>query len=248
MKRTKYPKNGSSKQAQQEARYCQGLPSDQLLPSEMNFVHEILASKPVDEAVANAGFISLSQSKAKRRREAEALLELERVQKYLRDELLNRAARTRITSDRVLAEMGKHAFFDPADAFHRDGTPKSLLDMDPTTRAGVKEIDFKTIYAGKGENKVKTGYITNIKFHDKMPALQSLLKYVDPSQNPNIQINNYNDNREQTYYDNRTEVSLQDFSEQDMGYLKTLLGAEDEQEIAELVKIEGQAQQEQESE
>jgi hypothetical protein len=176
-----------------------------------------------------------------RESEGQSILTIDRVAKYYRDELMNRATRTRVTNDRILSEMAGMAFYDRADAFHSDGTPKQLLEMPKGVRDSITEIWYESIYAGKGKNRVKTGYVTKIKFNDKLPALQALLKANNPNSGPAVQVNNYQQNN-YTYNDNRTQVDLSDFSSEEMDTIKQLLGAEDDEEVAELVQIEQQVQ------
>jgi len=242
MQRTKYPNSRPSP----EARYRGGLPTGQLLPSEITLVQEILVGRPYEDAVVNAGLMPVTKSKKERRAEVESYLSLDRVQNYLYQELLNRASRARITNDRILARLGELAFFDKTQAFHKDGSPKSIHEMDSATAAAIKEIEFKAIYVGKGQDKTQAGYIANIKFHDELPALQTLLKHNNPdTYSPNVQVNQYNQfNTQNNYY--YKQVNLGDFSNTDIGYLKQLLGAEDEDEIAELMQIEEQVQEDQE--
>lgn len=245
MRRTKFNNNkhngGNGNGQKALAQYRDQLPQDRLHPYEIVLVQEVLAGRPVEDAVVRAGLMSESTPRRMRESEGQSILTIDRVAKYYRDELMNRATRTRVTNDRILSEMAGMAFYDRADAFHSDGTPKQLLEMPKGVRDSITEIWYESIYAGKGKNRVKTGYVTKIKFNDKLPALQALLKANNPNSGPAVQVNNYQQNN-YTYNDNRTQVDLSDFSSEEMDTIKQLLGAEDDEEVAELVQIEQQVQ------
>jgi len=243
MRRTKFnnkSNGGNGHGGKTPVQHRDQLPQDQLHPAEMVLVQEVLAGREVADAVVRAGLMSESSAKYKRKAEGNAILAIDRVAEYRRRELLNRAARVGVTYDRIISEMAGTAFYDKADAFNGDGTPKNLLEMPKNVRDSIGEIWYETIYTGKGKDKTKAGYITKIKFNDKLPALQSLLKANDSG--PAVQVNNYQQNN-YTYNDNRTQVDLSDFSDQELNLAKRLTGAEDNEEIAELLQIEQQAQE-----
>ena len=245
MKRTKFngKKNGDNGNGDKAlAQYRNQLPQDQLHPSEIVLVQEVLAGRVIEDAVFRAGLMSESVAKHRRKSEGKAILALDRVAEYYRKELMNRATRTRVTNDRILSDMAGLGFYDKADAFHGDGTPRHLLEMPKEVRDSISEIWYEGIYAGKGKDRVKTGCVTKIKFNDKLPALQSLLKANNPESGPAVQVNNYQQNN-YTYNDNHTQVDLSDFSEQELDMAKRLTGAEDNEEVAELIQIEQQVRE-----
>ena len=245
MKRTKFngKHNGDNGNGKSPVRYHRDqLPQNQLHPAEIVLVQEVLARRPIEDAVVKAGIASEGIGYKMRKADGEAVLALDRVAEYYRKELMNRAARTRVTNDRILSEMAGKAFYDKADAFHRDGTPKNMLEMPKDVRDSISEIWYESIYVGKGKDRVKTGYVTKIKFDDKLPALQSLLKANNPESGPAVQINTYQQNN-YTYNDDRTQVDLSDFSEQELDMAKRLTGAEDDEEVAELIQVEQQVQE-----
>ena len=245
MRRTKFngKKNGGNGNGDKAlAQYRDQLPQDVLHPCEITLVQEVIAGRPVEDAVVRAGLMPETAAKHRRKSEGQSILQIERVADYYRKELMNRAARTRVTNDRILTEMAGMAFYDKADAFHGDGTPKNMLEMPKEVRDSVSEIWYESIYAGKGKDRVKTGYVTKIKFNDKLPALQSLLKANNPDSGPAVQFN-FNQQNNYTYNDNRTQVDLSDFSDKELDLAKRLTGAEDDEEIAELLQIEQQVQE-----
>ena len=245
MRRTKFngKKNGGNGNGDKAlAQYRDQLPQDQLHPCEIVLVQEVLTGRSVEDAAVKAGITPEGLGCKARKADGKSILSIERVAEYYRKELMNRATRTRVTNDRILSEMAGKAFYDKADAFHSDGNPKNMLEMPKDVRDSISEIWYETIYAGKGKDRVKTGYITKIRFDDKLPSLQALLKANNPESGPAVQVNNYQQNN-YTYNDNRTQVDLSDFSEQELDMAKRLTGAEDNEEVAELIQIEQQVQE-----
>ncbi len=95
------------------------------------------------------------------RREAAQLVAQERIDErivFYRQKLHEKLD---ISEDRVLREMAAIAFFDPADAFHPDGTPKLLNEMPPHVRAAIKEfrvsenVHGEILHTMKGWDKLK---------------------------------------------------------------------------------------------
>lgn len=80
---------------------------------------------------------------------------------------------TGLEQTRTLKEIARVAYFDPARAYHQDGTPKHVLDMDADTRAVIAGEKIHTTMAG--DQVVAT--VTERKFLDKNAALDKAMRF-----------------------------------------------------------------------
>jgi phage terminase small subunit len=89
-----------------------------------------------------------------------------------------RAARTGITADRVLAEIAKLAFFDPRKFFDADGAPIPIHELDDDTAAALAGMNVFEVFEGTGKNRVFVGYTKKYKLTDKRGSLELLGKHL----------------------------------------------------------------------
>lgn len=254
MKRTRFPKPQQSSKEVEEHRPLY-FREDEIDAMEVHFVHEYLISLDLVDAATRARLISEHGTKSQRWRRAKAIFDTERVQNYLQKCAREKAARAQVTDEGVINEVAKIAFhnYDKADAFYQDGTPKHMLEMPPEVRHAISEIDYETVYAGTGKNKVKTGYVTKIKFidkdKDKLQALQTLLKYLghlSPEGGLKVnynQFNQYNQQNNNLQINGNVQIDLSDFTEQEVQTALKLLGENDPDDIQQLHDIEQQVQE-----
>lgn len=82
------------------------------------------------------------------------------------------ADRFDITTENVLAEYAKAAFFDPKDLFHEDGRLKQVHELDNQVSAAIAGLSVTQVGGSK------EGWIEEIKykFADKLKALDGLSK------------------------------------------------------------------------
>ena len=92
---------------------------------------------------------------------------------------------TGLDQERTLKEIGRLAYFDPARAFHTDGTPKHVLDMDEDTRAAIAGTKTSVTMAGDAVVAQHTEH----KFHDKNAALEKAAKFHGIYEKDNTQRN-----------------------------------------------------------
>lgn len=79
-----------------------------------------------------------------------------------------RAKRTEITADNVLAEIAKVAFADVRRIFDKDGGLVRISDLDDAAAACVAGCDLVTVSKGEGEVE----HVAKIKLADKLKALE----------------------------------------------------------------------------
>lgn len=81
-----------------------------------------------------------------------------------------------ITTDRVLREAARLAFFDPRKLLNVNGEFRQLAELDDDTAAAIAGIEYEDLFAGRGQNRVIIGKIRKIKLWDKNAALEKLFK------------------------------------------------------------------------
>lgn len=82
----------------------------------------------------------------------------------------------KITTERILLERARLAFFDPRKLFDKDGKPIQIHELDDDTAAALAGLDVMEEYAGSGEERVFIGYTKKYKLADKNASLTSLEK------------------------------------------------------------------------
>jgi len=86
-----------------------------------------------------------------------------------------RSKRTEIRQDSVLEELARIAFFDPRRLFDKDGTLIPLCDLPKDVAAAIVGL-HRSEAPGNGV-KAKSR-VTNIRFADKLKALDSLARHL----------------------------------------------------------------------
>ena len=82
----------------------------------------------------------------------------------------------RYGQEKILKELARIGFFDPADLFDNFGSLRHIQDVPIAARKAIAQIDVFTEFSGRGENKEVIGHTTRIKFVDKKGALDSIAR------------------------------------------------------------------------
>lgn len=85
------------------------------------------------------------------------------------------AERLGITTERVLVEYARIAFFDPRKLYKDDGTPKAITDLDTDTAAAIASVD--SVHSELNGAVVSRAY--RYKLSPKLAALDALAKHLD---------------------------------------------------------------------
>ena len=80
--------------------------------------------------------------------------------------------RLEITADRVLQEIARIAFLDPARVFDEDGTIKPITEMDEDTRRAIGSLEVTQF----GQDGI--GILSKVKLIDKKGGLEMLAKHL----------------------------------------------------------------------
>jgi phage terminase small subunit len=79
--------------------------------------------------------------------------------------------------ERVMKEVARLAFFDPANLFEADGSLKSIKDIDEDTRSVIAGLEVTELFGGDGEQKHAYGLLKKVKISDRRAALDMLMRY-----------------------------------------------------------------------
>jgi phage terminase small subunit len=81
---------------------------------------------------------------------------------------------------RINIETARIAFFDPRAILNEYGVVRPPWEWDEESAAAVARMEVKTIWIGRGKNRLDVGHHFKVQFHDKMKALVRLLAQLDP--------------------------------------------------------------------
>lgn len=123
------------------------------------------------QAAITAGFAEKSAgvTAAKLLKDPRVLAEIERRRAELRSKL-------EITTERILKERARLAFFDPRKLFDSTGRPIPIQELDDDTAAALAGLDVMEEFEGSGKERVFVGYTKKYKLADKGSSLSALEK------------------------------------------------------------------------
>lgn len=181
---------------------------------EIYFCHEYLTNLDIVEAAIRSRFVKETASAIAKNKVANDLFNREGVKEYLGYIMLQRSARTMITTDMVILELAKIAFFDPIELYDENGFYKKIDEMSVRARACVKKFSVD-----------ENGRPNSIELHGKLQALEAILNHnkvagdtINNLQvNYNTQVNN--DNREM-------RLDLSSFSNEELDVMRKMVGGE----------------------
>jgi len=106
---------------------------------------------------------------------ASKLLRIAKVAEHVQRLLDEASERTAITTDRVLEEWGKMAFFDIRGFYNEDGSLKSITDLDDDAAAAIAGMEVKVLADKTGNEYAK---LHKIKLVDRKGNLDSIAKHL----------------------------------------------------------------------
>lgn len=139
------------------------------------FCREYLIDLNGTQAALRAGY-----SKKTAGTQAEQLLKKLEVQEYIKELMHKREKRTDVKSDDVIYELAKVAFHNIKDFLNEGNMIKDLTTIEREKTAAVSSI--KTTIKADGD------IVTEIKFHDKVSALEKLGKHFGIFEKDNEQL------------------------------------------------------------
>lgn len=137
------------------------------------FVAEYLKDLNATRAAIAAGYSKKRASVA-----GAELVRNRKVSEIIDGKLGKRLEKLDVSSEKILAELEKLAYFDPVDLFESDGSVKMIKDIPEPTRKVLAGFEVSEIFDGaSGEQKHAIGLLKKIKVSDRIRALELLGKY-----------------------------------------------------------------------
>jgi len=105
---------------------------------------------------------------------ASRLLANPAIREYLQKRRERISSKLELTTEKVLTELQRVAFFDPRRVLNGDGAIKKVEDWDDHSAAAVQSLEVFEEFDGKGEERERIGVVKKLKLHPKVPALERL--------------------------------------------------------------------------
>lgn len=141
-----------------------------MTPKQTLFVQEYLVDANATQAAIRAGYSARTASSL-----GERLLRNVDVSAAIEKAMLERAARTGVTADRVVQELANLAFFDPADIYTPDGSLKPIHDIPPAARSAIAGLDVTELRDSDGQ---PVGRAVKLRLTDRLGALDKLMRHL----------------------------------------------------------------------
>lgn len=143
-----------------------------MTPKQARFVEEYLIDLNGTQAAIRAGYSPKTAEQA-----ASRLLSHVKVAEELKLAMDKRSARTEITADRVLRELGKIGFSDIRKLFTPGGSLLPVSDMDEDVAACLSSIEITTRKVrGGSDDEVED--VSKVRLWDKRAALVDIGKHL----------------------------------------------------------------------
>ena len=100
------------------------------------------------------------------------------VKEAIREQVESSAMRTRITADRILAELFRMAVVDVGEAFAEDGSLLPISEIPTDLRRCISGIEVSEIWEYDGKVRTQVGVLKKVKFVSKEKGLEMLAKHL----------------------------------------------------------------------
>ena len=137
------------------------------------FVHEYCVSLDATKSAIKAGY-----SKKSAMCQGSQQLANPKVKAEIEKIMGKRCIKLEISAERVLQELAKLAFYDPASLLESDGSMKQIKDIDDVSRMAVAGLEVTELFEGTGDQKHAYGLCKKIKLADKGQNLERLGRYL----------------------------------------------------------------------
>lgn len=140
-----------------------------LTPKQAMFVAEYLLDLNATQAAARAGYSAKTANE-----QGAQLLANVSVRSAIDAAMAKRANKLEITTERVLAEIARLAFFDARNLFDEGGNPIRVPDLDEDSARAIVGMDVVMI----GNADMGIGQVQKVKLADKKGALELLGRHM----------------------------------------------------------------------
>lgn len=139
-------------------------------------MQEVFCQQYVIHRQGKKAAIEAKYSKKTADQKASHLLKLPHIKARIAELEKPALKKAKVNVDRVMQELARLGFYDPAVMFDDDNNLLAIKDMPPEIRAAISGIDVFEEYQGKGKNRQFIGYTKKIRFCNKTKALELLGK------------------------------------------------------------------------
>lgn len=140
---------------------------------EQTFCDEYLVDLNQTQAAIRAGY-----SKKTAASQASRLLTNVNIQSYIHQKQKERSESTGITTDRILAEYAKLAFFDIRTIYDENNALKDIADLSDEAGSAIYGIEVLEEFSGFGDEREHIGNTVKVKLIEKTKALDSLARHL----------------------------------------------------------------------
>lgn len=151
-----------------------------LSPKQENFCKQYLIDLNGAQSAIRAGY-----SKKTAKEQATRLLTNVHIKKKIDELIAKRDAKTEVTADRILAELGKIAFSDIRKFYGKDSTLLNVQSLDDDTAGAISGIEIEEIFDKDGKC---IGTTKKIKTNDKTKALELFMRHKGMFEKDNSQV------------------------------------------------------------
>lgn len=166
-----------------------GVASATMTPKQQLFALEYLKDQNGTQAAIRAGYAAAGAHVT-----ASRLLREPKIAKFLAEKQAATLEKFEISTERILRERARLAFFDPRKLFDKDGRPKGIHELDDETAAVIQGFDCEEIWGPGGKRqeqpdlfdgadaegdrpvRLPIGMIRKVKLADKAASLTALEK------------------------------------------------------------------------
>jgi phage terminase small subunit len=144
-----------------------------LTPKQRVFALEYLACLNASEAYRRAGYASKNADV-----DGPALLGNPGVRAFIKERQARREAKLELTAERVLQELARIAFFDPAGMYDAEGRLLNIPDMPEDVRRAIAGVDVEKLFAFEDGEKEQIGHVVKVKVAPKVDAIEKAMKHL----------------------------------------------------------------------
>jgi phage terminase small subunit len=150
------------------------MPKKALDPKRALFVQEYLIDLNATQAAIRAGYSKKCASE-----QGYDLLRKPQIQKAIAEAMKKRADRLEVSQDRIVRELARVGFLDPAELLEGDGSVKLIKNMSEDARRVIAGMEVSEIFDNAaGDQKQALGLAKKIKLCDKLKALELLGRHL----------------------------------------------------------------------
>lgn len=144
-----------------------------LSPKQLRFVDEYLVDLNATQAAIRAGYSADSAAS-----QGWDLLQKPEIREAIEVAALERAKRVQVSGDDILRRLKEIAFVDLRHAYDENGRLKGVQDLPSDVARALAGIKVYDEFEGSGDERVKVGEVRELKFNDRLRALELLGKNI----------------------------------------------------------------------